>query len=146
MGLKKVQIYTDGSCSGNPGPGGWSAVLKYGGHRKEIFGRVSETTNNRMEILAVIKALETLKTPCETEIFSDSQYVCNAVNMGWAKKWKENNWLRNKNKPALNIDLWERLLNLLSVHVCKFVWVRGHCGDIENERCDALAVSALNSL
>ncbi len=143
ISLKEIQIYTDGACKGNPGPGGWAAVLKYNGHRKEIFGFVPNTTNNRMEILAVIKALEELKQSCTINIFSDSQYVCNAVNKGWAKKWKNNNWMKNKKEKALNTDLWERLLNLLENHNINFIWVRGHNGNEENERCDKLAVLAI---
>ena len=141
--MKDVQIYTDGACKGNPGPGGWGAVLKYNEHRKEISGFVADTTNNRMEILAVIKALEELKEPCNIDIFSDSQYVCNAVNKGWAKKWKNNNWMKNKKEKALNSDLWERFLNLLERHNANFIWVKGHNGNEENEKCDKLAVLAI---
>ena len=141
--MKDVQIYTDGACKGNPGPGGWGAVLKYNEHRKEISGFVADTTNNRMEILAVIKALEELKEPCNIDIFSDSQYVCNAVNKGWAKKWKNNNWMKNKKEKALNSDLWERFLNLLERHNANFIWVKGHNGNEENEKCDRLAVLAI---
>lgn len=143
MDLKKIQIYTDGACKGNPGPGGWGAVLKYNGHRKEISGFAANTTNNRMEILAVIKALEELKEPCNIDIFSDSQYVCNAVNKGWAKKWKNNNWMKNKKEKALNSDLWEIFLKLLEEHNVNFIWVKGHNGNEENERCDRLAVLAI---
>lgn len=143
MDLKEIQIYTDGACKGNPGPGGWGAVLKYNGHRKEISGFAANTTNNRMEILAVIKALEELKEPCNIDIFSDSQYVCNAVNKGWAKKWKNNNWMKNKKEKALNSDLWEIFLKLLEEHNVNFIWVKGHNGNEENERCDRLAVLAI---
>ncbi len=143
MNLKEIQIYTDGACKGNPGPGGWGAVLKYNGHRKEISGFAANTTNNRMEILAVIKALEELKEPCNVDIFSDSQYVCNAVNKGWAKKWKNNNWMKNKKEKALNSDLWEIFLKLLEEHNVNFIWVKGHNGNEENERCDRLAVLAI---
>ena len=143
LSLKKVQIYTDGACKGNPGPGGFGAVLKYNGHRREISGFDSSTTNNRMEILAVIKSLEELKEPCEVDVFSDSQYVCNAVNKGWARKWKSNNWMKNSKDRALNTDLWEKLLSLLEIHNVKFTWIRGHNGDEENERCDRLAVLAI---
>ena len=146
MDLKKIQIYTDGACKGNPGPGGWGAVLKYNGHRKEISGFAENTTNNRMEILAVIKALEELREPCNIDIFSDSQYVCNAVNKGWAKKWKNNNWMKNKKEKALNSDLWEIFLKLLEKHNVNFIWVKGHNGNEENERCDRLAVLAIEKI
>lgn len=145
INLKEIQIYTDGACKGNPGPGGWGSVLKYNGHRKEISGFVLNTTNNRMEILAVIKALEELKEPCNINIFSDSQYVCNGVNKGWAKKWQKNNWMKNKKDKALNSDLWERLLSLLQDHKINFIWVRGHNGNKENEICDRLAVLAIEN-
>ena len=144
--MKNVEIFTDGACQGNPGPGGWAAILKYGKHQKEISGGEILTTNNRMEISAVIKALELLKEPCNLTICSDSQYVCNAIDKGWAKKWQKNNWKRNKNQPALNPDLWQKLLELLEVHSVKIVWVKGHSGHPENERCDRLAVSEINKL
>ena len=140
--LKKVQIFTDGACKGNPGPGGWGAILKYNGHEKEISGGENPTTNNRMEITAVIKALELLKEPCAVTLYSDSQYVCNAITKGWAKKWQQNNWMRNKKDPALNPDLWEILLNLIDKHKLEIIWVKGHAGHPENERCDKLAVLA----
>ena len=110
--MKTVDIFTDGACSGNPGPGGWGAVLRYNGHEKELSGGEAETTNNRMELCAVIFALEALREPCEVNLYSDSQYVCNALTQGWAKKWRANGWMRNKKEKALNPDLWERLLNL----------------------------------
>ena len=144
--MKNVEIFTDGACQGNPGPGGWAAILKYGKHQKEISGGEILTTNNRMEISAVIKALELLKEPCNLTICSDSQYVCNAIDKGWAKKWQKNNWKRNKNQPALNPDLWQKLLELLEVHSVKIVWVKGHSGHPENERCDRLAVAEINKL
>ncbi len=140
--MKKIKIYTDGSCKGNPGPGGFGAILKYNGYEKEISGGESKTTNNRMELLAIIESLKLLKESCEIFIYSDSQYVCNSINKGWAEKWKANNWMRNRKETALNQDLWEQLLDLLSSHKAKFVWVKGHAGHPENERCDRLAVLA----
>lgn len=139
--MKKVEIYTDGACKGNPGPGGWGAILRYNGIEKEISGGDKNTTNNRMEITAVIEALKILKEPCQVDLYSDSQYVCNAISKGWAKKWKLNNWKRNKNEPALNPDLWEILLTLCEKHSLTVNWVRGHAGHPENERCDQLAVA-----
>lgn len=143
--MKDVDIYTDGACSGNPGPGGWAAILKYKTHKKEISGFESKTTNNRMELTAVIKALEMLKESCSVSIYSDSKYFCDAILKGWAKKWKENNWKRGKNGPALNCDLWDTLLKLLDNHDVKIYWVKGHAGHPENERCDKLAVSAIEN-
>ena len=139
---KHVIIYTDGACSGNPGPGGYGAVLLYNGHRKEISQGYKDTTNNRMELMAVIKALELLKTTCTVTLHSDSKYIIDAVEKGWAKKWRANGWMRNKKDKALNPDLWERLLQLLSRHEVSFEWVKGHAGNEENERCDFLAVQA----
>ena len=141
--LKEVTIYTDGACSGNPGPGGYGVVLLYQGHRKELSAGFRETTNNRMEILAVISGLESLKEKCKVTLYTDSQYVVNAIEKNWAKKWRANGWMRNKKEPALNADLWARLLKLCEVHELKFVWVRGHAGNRENERCDRLAVDAI---
>lgn len=141
--MKKVDIFTDGACSGNPGPGGWGAILRYNTVEKEISGGEANTTNNRMEITAVIEALAMLKEPCEVTLYSDSQYVCNALEKGWAKKWKANNWMRNKKDPALNPDLWEKLLQLYNTHKVKIVWVKGHAGHPENERCDRLAVAQI---
>ncbi|HNX63952.1 MAG TPA: ribonuclease HI [Oscillospiraceae bacterium] len=137
---KTVYIYTDGACSGNPGPGGYGAILKYDGHIKELSGGEADTTNNRMELLGVIKALEVLKFPCKVIITTDSKYVADSVTKGWARKWKQNNWIKSDKKKALNIDLWERLLALLDVHDVTFNWVKGHAGHPENERCDRLAV------
>jgi ribonuclease HI len=144
--MKKITIYTDGACSGNPGPGGYGAVLIYGTHRKEISGGEAQTTNNRMEMTAVIKGLEMLKEPCEVAIFSDSRYVVDAIEKGWALRWQKNNWKRNKKEPALNPDLWEQLLNLLQQHKVTFHWVKGHAGNPENERCDFLATEAAAKL
>ena len=139
--MKRVQVFTDGACSGNPGPGGWGAVLRYNGVEKELSGGERETTNNRMELCAVIFALEALKEPCEVELYSDSQYVCNALKLGWAKKWRSQGWMRNKKDKALNPDLWEKLLTEIEKHQMTYVWVKGHAGHPENERCDELAVA-----
>lgn len=138
--MKTVEIFTDGACSGNPGPGGWGAILRYNGRLKELSGGEKSTTNNRMELTAVISALEALKEPCHVVLTSDSKYIIDAVTLGWAKKWRANGWMRNKKEKALNPDLWERLLELLEMHSVDFVWVKGHAGHPENERCDALAV------
>ncbi|MCL1844677.1 MAG: ribonuclease HI [Defluviitaleaceae bacterium] len=144
--MRKVEIYTDGACSGNPGPGGWGAVLIYGSHRKEISGGEAQTTNNRMEIMAVIRGLEMLKEPCEVALFSDSRYVVDAIEKKWAVRWQQNNWMRNKKEPALNADLWEIMLALLKKHRVTFHWVKGHAGHPENERCDELARTAISAL
>lgn len=144
MSLKKVKIYTDGACSGNPGPGGWGAILEYNGIKKELSGGEKSTTNNRMELTAVISALSALKEKCSVIITSDSKYIIDAAEKGWAKSWREKGWMRDKNKPAQNSDLWERLLELLEFHQVEFCWVRGHNGHPENERCDALAVMESN--
>ena len=139
--MKKVQIYTDGACSGNPGPGGWGAILRFGSAEKELSGGEKQTTNNRMELTAVITALEALKEPCEVELYSDSKYIIDAVQKGWAKSWQAKGWVKSDKKPALNPDLWERLLALLDKHRVEFIWVKGHAGHPENERCDRLAVA-----
>jgi ribonuclease HI len=144
--LKKVEIFTDGACSGNPGPGGWGAVLRYQTVEREISGGELDTTNNRMELTAVIKALKLLKEPCEVILCSDSKYVCDAITKGWAKNWQKNNWRKADKKPALNSDLWETLLALLEKHKVSVKWVKGHAGHPENERCDTLAVSAIEKL
>ena len=139
--MKKGEIFTDGACSGNPGPGGWGAVLRYGEYEKEFSGGEYSTTNNRMELTAVITALEALKEPCEVTLTTDSKYVCDSINLGWAKGWKARGWKKSDNKPALNVDLFERLLDLCERHKVEFVWVKGHNGHPENERCDRLAVA-----
>lgn len=139
--MKEVEIFTDGACQGNPGPGGWGAILRYRGTEKEISGGEADTTNNRMELTAVIEALQLLKEPCSVTLYSDSQYVCNAIAKGWAKAWQKNGWRKADRKPALNADLWQTLLELLNRHNVKIVWVKGHAGHPENERCDALAVA-----
>ena len=138
--MKSVELFTDGSCSGNPGPGGWGAIVRYGQHEKELSGGDAHTTNNRMELSAVIAGLEALKEPCAVTLTSDSKYVCDAITKGWARSWKKNGWRKSDKSPALNADLWERLLALLDVHSVTVVWVKGHAGHPENERCDQLAV------
>ncbi len=143
--MKKVMIYTDGACSGNPGPGGYGVVLKYGRRSKELSGGYRDTTNNRMELLAVIVGLETLTDPCEVTILSDSKYIVDAVNKGWARRWRANGWRRNRREKAVNPDLWARLLDLLEIHDTEFRWIKGHAGNAGNERADALAVAASNS-
>ena len=140
--MKQVEIFTDGACQGNPGPGGWGAILRFQGHEKEISGGCAQTTNNRMELTGVIEALRLLKEPCAVTLYSDSQYVCNALSKGWAKKWRQNGWMRNAKEPALNPELWEELLRLTEIHPVTVVWVKGHAGHPENERCDKLAVAA----
>ena len=140
--LKLVTIYTDGACQCNPGPGGYGAVLLFGEHRKELSAGYRLTTNNRMEMMGAIAALQTLKTPCQVQLYSDSQYVVNAIKQGWAKKWRANGWMRNKKEKAVNPDLWAQLLNECDRHQVSFFWVRGHAGNVENERCDRLAVAA----
>ena len=137
--LKHVVLYTDGGCIPNPGPGGYGVVLQYGKHRKELSSGFRRTTNNRMEILAAIAGLEALKQPCRVTIYSDSQYLVHAIERGWAARWRANGWWRNKEERAVNPDLWERLLRYCEVHQVKFMWVRGHAGNKENERCDVLA-------
>ena len=141
MPKKEVTIYTDGACSGNPGPGGWAAILSYGGVEKELSGGERETTNNRMELLAVISALRALKESCNVKIYSDSQYVCDAINKGWARSWKAKGWKRSGNEDAKNPDLWETMLSLLEIHETKFIWVRGHADNEYNNRCDKLAIA-----
>lgn len=138
--LKKVEIFTDGSCSGNPGPGGFGVILRYNGVEKELSGGDAHTTNNRMELLAAITGLEALKERCSVTLYSDSKYLVDAVNCGWAQKWRENGWMRTKKEKAQNPDLWERLLDLLDEHDVTIIWVKGHAGHPENERCDRLAV------
>ena len=144
--MRHVDIYTDGACSGNPGKGGWGAVLVYNGIEKEISGGEAQTTNNRMELTAVIKALSQLKEPCEVTLTTDSKYVCDAINQGWLYSWQKNGWKKADKKPALNVDLWEELLPLLDEHKVEFVWVKGHNGHKYNERCDALAVNEYTNM
>lgn len=144
--MKTVEIYTDGACSGNPGPGGWGAILRYNGREKEISGGEGQTTNNRMELTAVIAALECLKEPCVVELYSDSKYVVDALTKGWAVSWREKGWIKSDKKPALNTDLWERLLALAQKHELRCHWVRGHADNEYNNRCDALAVGQRDRL
>lgn len=144
-GGKNVVIYTDGGCINNPGPGGYGAVLIYGNKRKEISAGFKMTTNNRMELVACIEALQLLKFPCDVTLYSDSQYVVNGITKGWAKRWRNNGWMRLKEKPAENADLWARLMELCDIHRVDLNWVKGHAGHPENERCDELANSAARS-
>jgi ribonuclease HI len=139
---KHIIIYTDGSALGNPGPGGYGVVLKYNGHLKELSGGFRKTTNNRMELYAIIIALQALKNPSRVTLYTDSQYVVKAINKGWLKRWQAKGWMRNKKEPALNVDLWVELLPLLELHEVEFVWLRGHVGNPDNERCDHLAKQA----
>ena len=139
--MKQIEIYTDGACSGNPGPGGWGAVLRYNGREKEISGGEEQTTNNRMELTAVIAALECLKEPCAVELYSDSKYVIDALSKGWAVSWRKKGWIKSDKKPALNVDLWDRLLKLTEAHEMRYHWVKGHADNEYNNRCDALAVA-----
>ena len=144
--MRYVEIFTDGACSGNPGPGGWGAVLRYGNKEKELCGGEKNTTNNRMGLTAVIKALSALKEPCQVKLTTDSKYVVDSINLGWARSWQKNGWRKADKKPALNAELWEQLLSLLEIHTVEFVWVKGHAGHPENERCDALAVNFYKNL
>lgn len=140
--LKSVTIYTDGACLGNPGPGGYGVVLLYKGRRKELSGGYRETTNNRMEIMAAIVGLKALKEKCEATLYSDSEYLVKAMTKGWVKRWRKNNWRRNRKEKALNPDLWEQLLQLYEYHQVEFKWVKGHAKSAENNRCDELALEA----
>ncbi len=144
--MDHIEIFTDGACSYNPGPGGWGAILKYNSLEKEISGGDASTTNNRMELTALIKALEALKRPCSVIAYSDSKYLCDAISKDWITNWKKNNWTKNNKKPLLNTDLWKRLSDLLKVHDVKLIWVKGHAGHPENERCDKLATSEICKL
>ena len=139
--MKQIEMFTDGSCSGNPGPGGWGTILRYQGREKELSGGESQTTNNRMELSAVINGLEALKEPCEVKVTTDSRYVVDGITKGWARAWRADGWRKKDKKPALNPDLWERLLELTEKHSVSFNWIKGHAGHAENERCDALAVA-----
>lgn len=135
-------MYTDGACSGNPGPGGYGTVLIYNGIRKELSGGYLATTNNRMEIMAVLKGLEALRHPCKVTIYSDSKYVVDAIEKGWLANWKKNNWIKSNKEKALNVDLWKKLLIFMELHDVSFKWVKGHHENEENNRCDQLAVQA----
>ncbi len=139
--MKEVDMYTDGACKGNPGAGGFCCILKYKGKEKLVSGGEANTTNNRMELRAVISGLEILREPCEVTVYSDSKYVVDAMKLGWARGWKEKGWKKSDGKTALNTDLWERLLSLSEMHRLRFVWVKGHDGHEYNERCDREAVA-----
>lgn len=139
--MKQIDLYTDGACSGNPGPGGWGCILIYKGTEKELSGGEAQTTNNRMELLAVINGLEALKEPCEVTLYSDSKYVIDALKLGWAKKWQSAGWMRNRREAAKNPELWERLLSLSEKHSLSYVWVKGHAENEYNNRCDRMAVT-----
>lgn len=141
--IKRVTIYTDGACSGNPGPGGWGAVLLYGAHRREISGFEASTTNNRMEMMAAIQALRLLREPCEVELYSDSSYLVDAFNKKWIQNWSARGWVKTDKKPVKNQDLWEELVALSSTHKVRFVYVKGHADNPENNRCDQLATGAI---
>ncbi len=143
--MKEVKIYTDGACRGNPGPGGWGCILVYGEHEKEMSGGEPVTTNNRMELLAAINGLSALREPCRVELCSDSKYLVDAVTLGWIAGWQRQNYRRGKKDEVKNIDLWEKLSSLLSLHDVNFIWVKGHDGHAYNERCDALATAAADS-
>jgi len=137
--MRKINIYSDGACLSNPGPGGWCAILTYNGSEKILSGGDSHTTNNKMELLAVIKGLEALKEPCEVEVCTDSKYVVDGISKGWAAGWRAKGWIKSDKKPALNSDLWERLLNIIDSHSVVFTWIKGHSGHEYNERCDEIA-------
>ncbi len=143
--MKTVEIYTDGACSGNPGPGGYGTILKYGESEKCLSGAYRSTTNNRMELMAAIAGLKALKEQCNVMLYSDSKYLVDAVEKGWAKRWRANGWMRTSKDKALNPDLWAELLTLLEYHNVEFVWVKGHAGHPMNERCDKMAVEAVKS-
>lgn len=143
--MKKVDVYTDGACSGNPGRGGYGAILMYGEHRKECSGGFARTTNNRMEIYAAIVALEALREPCEVLLYSDSRYLVDAVTKNWLSAWKRRGWKKQDNDPVLNVDLWQRLMTLLTTHKVTFRWVKGHASNEHNNRCDELARNAISA-
>lgn len=143
--MKRVTIYTDGACSGNPGPGGWGAILEWNGTEKELSGGEPNTTNNRMELTGVISALRALKEPCAVDLFTDSKYVCDAVTKRWVYAWRAKGWIKSDKKPALNVDLWEKLLPLLEYHSVTWHWVKGHAENEKNNRCDVLAVTQSRS-
>ncbi len=143
---KYVEIFTDGACSGNPGPGGWGVILRFGQHEKELSGGEKDTTNNRMELTAAIMGLSALKEPCVVRLVTDSKYVADGITKGWAESWRENGWRKSDKKPALNADLWEKLLTLINRHEVTIDWVKGHAGHPENERCDKMAVEFYKKL
>lgn len=144
--IKHIELFTDGACSGNPGPGGWGAILRFQEHERELSGSEKNTTNNRMELTAVISGLESLKEPCKVTIYTDSQYISNAFDKGWLENWVKNGWKTAAKKPVKNRELWEKLMALAATHQLKWQWVRGHSGHPENERCDQLAVKAREAI
>lgn len=144
--MKEVTLYTDGACSGNPGPGGWGAILIYKDYKKEMSGGDKETTNNRMELTAAIEGLSALKEPCRVKLYSDSKYLIDGITKDWARGWRAKGWKKSDGKPALNIDLWEKVLELDEYHEIEYVWVKGHAGNPNNERCDRMAVAYYESL
>ena len=144
--MKEVTLYTDGACSGNPGPGGWGAILIYKEIRKEMSGGDKETTNNKMELTAAIEGLSALKEPCKVQLYSDSKYLIDGITKGWARGWRAKGWKKSDGKPALNVDLWEKILELDDYHEIEYIWVKGHAGNPNNERCDRLAVAYYESL
>lgn len=144
--MENIDLYTDGACSGNPGPGGFCAILKFMDKEKIISGAEKNTTNNRMELTAVINGLKAIKRPCNVTIYSDSKYVCDAINKGWLQSWKKKNWKKSDGKPVLNPELWQELDSLLIIHNVSFIWLKGHAGHPENERCDMIAVQEYKNL
>ena len=144
--MKQVTLYTDGACSGNPGPGGWGAILLYNDYKKEMSGGERETTNNKMELTAAIEGLSALKEPCIVKLYSDSKYLIDGITKGWARSWRAKGWKKSDGKPALNVDLWQKILELDDYHEIEYIWVKGHAGNPYNERCDRLAVEFYSSL
>ena len=144
--MKEVTLYTDGACSGNPGPGGWGAILIYKDIRKEMSGGDKETTNNKMELTAAIEGLSALKEPCRVQLYSDSKYLIDGITKDWARSWRAKGWKKSDGKPALNVDLWEKILELDEYHEIEYIWVKGHAGNPNNERCDRLAVAFYENL
>ena len=144
--MKQVILYTDGACSGNPGPGGWGAILLYNDYKKEMSGGERETTNNKMELTAAIEGLSALKEPCIVKLYSDSKYLIDGITKGWARSWRAKGWKKSDGKPALNVDLWQKILDLDDYHQIEYIWVKGHAGNPYNERCDRLAVEFYSSL
>lgn len=144
--MKEVTLYTDGACSGNPGPGGWGAILVYMGYKKEMSGSEKETTNNRMELMAAIEGMSALKEPCKVRLVSDSKYLIDGLSKGWARSWRSKGWKKSDGKKALNIELWEKLLELEDYHSIEYEWVKGHAGHPYNERCDEMAVAEYSKL
>ena len=144
--MKEVTLYTDGACSGNPGPGGWGAILIYKDYKKEMSGGDKETTNNKMELTAAIEGLKALKEPCRVKLYSDSKYLIDGITKDWARSWRAKGWKKSDGKPALNVDLWEQILTLDEYHEIEYIWVKGHAGNPYNERCDRLAVAYYESL